>query len=185
MFLAAGLGCAGPDPEVARLTEELAALRARVEALETRPATGAPPADPADAAAPSADEEVRPPVAIPRAALSHPDLAGQGRLAPHVGPERAPDGLRVSGVRHGTVADRAGLQNGDVVHAVNGWPTTSVASATAALDAARRERPPALRVDLTRRGQRRVLEIPLVDDGDPAAAAILAALRAEASAAAP
>ena len=54
--------------------------------------------------------------------LSLEDFAQMGRATPHRGPDGSVDGWRLSGIRRGGMADTVGIQNGDVVHSVNGQP---------------------------------------------------------------
>jgi general secretion pathway protein C len=68
-------------------------------------------------------------------------------------------GFRLYGVRRGSLPTAIGLENGDLIHAVNDLPMTSPAGALEALQALREA--PHLRVQLTRRGQPKTLEIEL------------------------
>lgn len=61
--------------------------------------------------------------------------AGLGQARPHQGDDGQVDGYRLSRIRRGELAEGLGLRNGDVVHAVNGQPLTSVSGAMAALQA--------------------------------------------------
>ena len=93
--------------------------------------------------------------AVPRSLLAELDpgaLATMGRSRIHRGSGGEPDGYRLAGLRSGTLPDRLGLQNGDVVHAVADRPLTSAAEAMAAFGAL--QDTDELCVDLTRRGVR-------------------------------
>ncbi|MCB9742765.1 MAG: hypothetical protein H6741_11995 [Alphaproteobacteria bacterium] len=66
-------------------------------------------------------------------ALNNVDkLAGQIRAVPHKGPDGEIDGFRLSAIRRGTLFDKLGIKNGDIVHAVNGMPLTSTEGALSA-----------------------------------------------------
>lgn len=54
------------------------------------------------------------------------------RAIPHRGADGEVDGFRVSGIRRGSEADSCGFRNGDVIHAVNGHPLTSLEQVTQA-----------------------------------------------------
>lgn len=93
--------------------------------------------------------------AVPRSLLTGLDpgaLAAMGRSQVHRGRGGEPDGYRLAGLRKGTLPERLGLQNGDVVHAVADRPLTSAAEAMAAFGALQGR--DELCVDLTRRGAR-------------------------------
>lgn len=52
-------------------------------------------------------------------------LASKIRAVPHKGPDGEVDGFRLSAIRRGTLFDKLGIKNGDIIHAVNGQPLTS------------------------------------------------------------
>ncbi len=86
------------------------------------------------------------------------DLSGlskMGRALLHRGPDGEYDGYRLSAIRRGTLADKLGIRNGDVVHSVNGMELNSVQGAMQALQALQSE--DALKFEVTRRGQRMTL----------------------------
>ncbi|MCB9679151.1 MAG: hypothetical protein H6737_28875 [Alphaproteobacteria bacterium] len=79
------------------------------------------------------------------------DLPRLGRALLHRGPDGEFDGYRLSAIRSDTLGDRVGLQNGDIVHAIDGHPLTSISEAMEAYAAlADAER---FHVALTRRGE--------------------------------
>lgn len=85
-------------------------------------------------------------------ALSDLDaLAKMGRALMHRGPDGEIDGYRLSAIRRGTLADKLGIRNGDVVHSVNGMPLTSMQGAMSALQSLQSESN--LKFEVTRRGQ--------------------------------
>ncbi len=83
-------------------------------------------------------------------------LAGQMRVAPHKGSDGAIDGYRLSAIRRGSLFDKLGIKNGDIVHGVNGNPLTSTESAMQVYQTLRNER--SFNFEITRRNQRQTLE---------------------------
>jgi general secretion pathway protein C len=83
-------------------------------------------------------------------------LATQVRAVPHKGADGAVDGFRLSAIRHGSVLDKLGIKNGDIVHGVNGNPLTSTESAMQVYQTLRNEK--SFSFDVTRRNQRQSLE---------------------------
>ncbi|MCB9665909.1 MAG: hypothetical protein H6732_17520 [Alphaproteobacteria bacterium] len=82
------------------------------------------------------------------------DLAGLGRMARallHRGSDGEYDGYRLSAIRRGSLPDKLGIRNGDIVHNVNGLELNSVEGAMKALEALRNEG--SLKAEVTRRGQ--------------------------------
>lgn len=82
------------------------------------------------------------------------DLAGLAREARallHRGPDGEYDGYRLSAIRRGSLADKLGIRNGDIVHSVNGLELNSLDGAMRALEALRSES--GLKAEVTRRGQ--------------------------------
>lgn len=62
-------------------------------------------------------------------------LATQIRVVPHKGPDGEIDGYRLSAIRRGSLFDKLGVKNGDIVHDVNGHPLTSADGALKAYQA--------------------------------------------------
>ena len=90
-------------------------------------------------------------------ALKNPEqLATQVRVSPHRGPDGQIDGYRMSGIRRDSLFQALGIKNGDIVHAVNGQPLTSMQSAMSAYDSLQNER--TFSFDITRRNQRQTYE---------------------------
>lgn len=78
-------------------------------------------------------------------------LSKMGRALLHRGPDGEYDGYRLSAIRRGTLADKLGIRNGDVIHSVNGMELNSVQGAMQALQALQSEG--SLKFEVTRRGQ--------------------------------
>ncbi len=78
-----------------------------------------------------------------------PSLLTSARATPHHSNGRM-DGFLLTEIAPGSLPAKAGLQNGDVVRAVNGRPLHSVADGAALLQEARRAR--SLDIDVLRRG---------------------------------
>ncbi|MCP4808420.1 MAG: hypothetical protein GY913_06070 [Proteobacteria bacterium] len=86
-------------------------------------------------------------------ALANVDqLASKIRVVPHKDADGAIDGYRLSAIRRGSLFDKLGIKNGDVVHAVNGMPLTSTDGAFSAYQTLQSES--AFSFDVTRRNQR-------------------------------
>jgi type II secretion system protein C len=83
-------------------------------------------------------------------------LARMGRAIPHRGPDGEIDGYRLSGIRRRTVGEKLGIKNGDIVHAVNGHPLTSMQGAMSAYTSLQSEA--SFNFEVTRRGQKMTLE---------------------------
>ncbi len=83
-------------------------------------------------------------------------LATQVRVVPHKGDDGAIDGYRLSAIRHGSLFDKLGIKNGDVVHTVNGQPLTSAEGALTTYQTLQSER--AFNFEITRRNQKQTLE---------------------------
>jgi general secretion pathway protein C len=62
-------------------------------------------------------------------------LATQIRVVPHKGPDGEIDGYRLSAIRRGSLFDKLGVKNGDIVHDVNGHALTSADGALKAYQA--------------------------------------------------
>ncbi len=82
-------------------------------------------------------------------------LATQMRAVPHKGADGQIDGYRISSIRKGSLFDKLGIKNGDVVHGVNGQPLTSAEGALATYQALKNER--SFSFDFTRKSQRQTL----------------------------
>lgn len=90
-------------------------------------------------------------------ALSNVDsLSGMVRPVPHKDASGAIDGFRLSAIRKGSLLEKLGIKNGDIVHGVNGQPLTSVEGALSLTQTLRSER--SFNFDITRRGNRQALE---------------------------
>jgi general secretion pathway protein C len=83
-------------------------------------------------------------------------FAGQIRPTPHKDGSGNIDGFRLSAIRKGSLFDKLGIKNGDVVHAVNGKPLTSAESALSSYQTLRNER--GFTFEISRRNQRQTLE---------------------------
>jgi general secretion pathway protein C len=83
-------------------------------------------------------------------------LAGQLRVVPHKDSSGAVDGYRLSAIRRGSLFDKLGIKNGDIVHAVNGTPLTSTEGALATYQTLKNER--TFSFDITRRNQRQTMQ---------------------------
>lgn len=158
----------GPDPEVARLNAEVAELKARIEVLEARPTF--PDLDDLLARlnggmTPPVPSEGTGPVALPLSVLDDPASWTSARALLHRGPDGEYDGYRLSAIRRGSLPDRAGLTNGDIVTAVEGHPLTSIQEGMAAVEAVKAAQPTEVRVELRRRGSPMVLTIPVAPPG--------------------
>lgn len=90
-------------------------------------------------------------------ALSNPEaLASQVRVVPHKTPDGEIDGYRLSGVRKGSLFEKLGIKNGDVVHAVNGKELTSTSAALDAYNSLQSSS--SFSFDVTRRGKRQTMD---------------------------
>lgn len=83
-------------------------------------------------------------------------LSRMGRAIPHRGPDGQIDGYRLSGIRRGSVGEKLGIRNGDIVHAVNGQELTSVQSAMGAYGSLQNDSN--FSFEVTRRGQKMSLK---------------------------
>jgi general secretion pathway protein C len=83
-------------------------------------------------------------------------LATQVRVVAHKGADGAVDGYRLSAIRRGSLFDKLGIKNGDIVHGVNGQALTSTEGALSTYQTLRSEK--AFSFDITRRNQRQTLE---------------------------
>ncbi|MED5372746.1 MAG: type II secretion system protein GspC [Myxococcota bacterium] len=83
-------------------------------------------------------------------------LATKMRVVPHKGADGQIDGYRLSAIRRGSLFDKLGIKNGDVVHGVNGMPLTSTDGAFQAFQTLQSES--AFTFEVTRRNQRQTFE---------------------------
>ena len=83
-------------------------------------------------------------------------LATKMRVVPHKGSDGAVDGYRLSAIRRGSLFDKLGIKNGDVVHGVNGMPLTNTDGAFQAFQTLQTES--AFTFEVTRRNQRQTFE---------------------------
>jgi type II secretion system protein C len=78
-------------------------------------------------------------------------LSQMGRALLHRGPDGEFDGYRLSAIRRGSLPDQLGIRNGDVIHAVNDMPLSSVQGAMTAFQTLQNEN--GFSFEVTRRGQ--------------------------------
>lgn len=83
-------------------------------------------------------------------------LISQVRATPHKGPDGEIDGFRLSAIRRGSLLQKLGIKNGDVIHGVNGAPLTSATGAMGAFQSMQSER--SFSFDVTRRNQKNTFE---------------------------
>ena len=83
-------------------------------------------------------------------------LAAQVHASPHKGPDGQVDGYRLSAIRKGTLLDKLGIKNGDVVKAANGKPLNSTEGAMGAFQSLSSEK--SFSFDITRRSQDTTIE---------------------------
>ncbi len=83
-------------------------------------------------------------------------LATQIRVVPHKGPDGEIDGYRLSAIRRGSLFDKLGVKNGDIVHEVNGHALTSADGALKAYQALQSES--SFTFDVTRRNKKQTFE---------------------------
>ncbi len=83
-------------------------------------------------------------------------LASQVHASPHKGADGQIDGYRLSAIRKGSMFEKLGIKNGDVVKAVNGKPLTSTDGAMALYGSLSSEKN--FSFDITRRSQDSTLE---------------------------
>jgi type II secretion system protein C len=83
-------------------------------------------------------------------------LAGQIRVVPHKDSGGNIDGYRLSAIRRGSLFDKLGIKNGDIVHAANGQALTSTEGALGVYNTLKNER--SFSFEITRRNQRQTLE---------------------------
>ncbi len=83
-------------------------------------------------------------------------FAGQLRAVPHKDGSGNVDGFRLSAIRKGSLFDKLGIKNGDVVHAINGQAMTSTEGALSLYQSLRNEK--AFNFEISRRNQRQTLD---------------------------
>ena len=83
-------------------------------------------------------------------------LISEVRATPHKGPDGQVDGFRLSAIRRGSLLQKLGIKNGDVIHGVNGAPLTSATGAMGAFQSMQSERQ--FSFDITRRNQKHTFE---------------------------
>jgi type II secretion system protein C len=89
--------------------------------------------------------------------LSNPEaLATQIRAVPHKGADGNVDGYRLSGIRKGSVFEKLGVKNGDIIHSVNGKDLTSVSNAMDAYGSLGSEK--SFNFEVTRRNERQTMQ---------------------------
>ena len=79
-------------------------------------------------------------------------LIAKVRAVPHKGDDGQVDGYRLSAIRRGSILDKLGIKNGDIIHGVNGTELTSTAGAMGAFQALQSESN--FSFDITRRRQK-------------------------------
>lgn len=116
---------------------EIEELKVRLTALESRPrSSGGDDADALDHEGPHCTGEGDHLVLPPLNELT-PDIVARGvHIIPHKGPTGELDGYRLSGIRRGSLLNSCGVQNGDIVHSMNGMSLLSVDEALLAFKAA-------------------------------------------------
>lgn len=83
-------------------------------------------------------------------------LASQVHASPHKGPDGQVDGYRLSAIRKGTLLEKLGIKNGDVIKGVNGTPLTSAEGAMSTFTSLSSQK--SFTFDVTRRSQDTTLE---------------------------
>ncbi len=78
-----------------------------------------------------------------------------GRAIPHRGPDGNIDGYRLSGIRRGTVGEKLGIRNGDIVHKVNGYELNSMSEAMKAFQELQNDSN--FSFEVTRRGKQQTM----------------------------
>lgn len=82
-------------------------------------------------------------------------LATKVRAVPHK-TDGEIDGFRLSAIRKGSLFEKLGIKNGDIIHNVNGSPLTSAESALSSYTSLKNEK--SFTFEITRRNQRQTLE---------------------------
>jgi general secretion pathway protein C len=102
------------------------------------------------------DQYTVPQSVVDNALLDLDKLASQVRVRPHRDADGNVDGYRLSAVRRGTLLDKLGIKNGDIVHEVNGYPLNSSSGAMTAFQSLQTES--SFQFDISRRNKRRTLK---------------------------
>lgn len=83
-------------------------------------------------------------------------LATKMRVVPHKDADGNIDGYRLSAIRRGSLFDKLGIRNGDIVHGVNGMPLVSTDAAFQAYQTLQNDS--SFSFEVTRRNQRQTYE---------------------------
>lgn len=83
-------------------------------------------------------------------------LASKVRVVPHRGADGEVDGYRLSAIRRGSIFDKLGIKNGDIVHQVNGMGLTSPDQALSAFQSLQSESN--FTFEVSRRNKRQTFE---------------------------
>ena len=103
------------------------------------------------------DDEYTVPQSVVDNALEDLDkLASQVRVRPHRDSDGNVDGYRLSAIRRGTLLDKLGIKNGDIVHEVNGYQLNSSSGAMTAFQSLQSES--SFQFDVSRRNRRRTIK---------------------------
>lgn len=167
-----GIGDRIEDAEIVRIEPKLVHLRrgnGKIEILEMSDETEKPKqrttttaaADKPASAGNGIEQVSENSFVVDRSVLEQhlQDLEGLSRLGRallHRGADGEFDGYRLSAIRRGTVVEQLGIKNGDIIHAVNGQPLTSVQGAMSAYQNLMNES--SFSFEITRRGQRITME---------------------------
>ena len=104
----------------------------------------------------SEDQYVVPQSVVDNALEDLDKLASQVRVRPHRDSDGNVDGYRLSAIRRGTLLDKLGIKNGDIVHEVNGYPLNSSSGAMTAFQSLQSES--SFQFDISRRNNRRTIK---------------------------
>ena len=111
----------------------------------------------ADGIEKQSDDEYTVPQSVVDNALEDLDkLASQVRVRPHRDSDGNVDGYRLSAIRRGTLLDKLGIKNGDIVHEVNGYQLNSSSGAMTAFQSLQSES--SFQFDVSRRNRRRSIK---------------------------
>jgi len=137
--------------------EEIIRLNDETPKTASTPGTAAAPANDADGIAVDGENKYTVSKELVDSYLNDmTKLQRMGRAIPHRGTDGNIDGYRLSGIRRGTVGEKLGIQNGDIVHKVNGYDLSSMSEAMKAFSELQNE--PHFSFEVTRRGQRQTME---------------------------
>jgi len=104
----------------------------------------------------SEDEYTVPQSVVDNALEDLDKLASQVRVRPHRDSDGNVDGYRLSAIRRGTLLDKLGIKNGDIVHEVNGYQLNSSSGAMTAFQSLQSEG--SFQFDVSRRNRRRTIK---------------------------